>query len=144
MEIELQFTRERIELPQPHARAGEGLEVGSWAEFYGLVRGDEEGQKIAALEYEAYEPMALRLMQSILEELAPRYPCLKARVVHRLGIVPVREAAIYVGIASRHRREGFALLTQFMDRFKQDVPIWKRRAWEQLPVGVPPAVELVI
>jgi len=41
--------------------------------------------------------------------------------------VSAGEAAIYVGIASAHRAEGFALLAAFMDRLKQDVPIWKRR-----------------
>jgi molybdopterin synthase catalytic subunit len=49
-------------------------------------------------------------------------------VIHRVGIVPVGEAAIYVGIAARHRAEAFGLLDEFMNRLKQDVPIWKLRA----------------
>ena len=61
----------------------------------------------------------------------PRHPCLAAKVIHRLGVVPVGETAIYVGVAAKHRGEAFALLAEFMDRLKQDVPIWKRRA---LPV----------
>jgi molybdopterin synthase catalytic subunit len=40
----------------------------------------------------------------------------------------VGEAAIYVGVAGKHRAEAFTLLMDFMDRLKQDVPIWKRRA----------------
>jgi molybdopterin molybdotransferase len=64
----------------------------------------------------------------LLTELSAQYPCLSACVIHRVGVVPVGEAAIYVGIASAHRAEGFALLAAFMDRLKQDVPIWKRRA----------------
>jgi molybdopterin synthase catalytic subunit len=31
-------------------------------------------------------------------------------------------------VASAHRAEAFAMVTRFMDRLKQDVPIWKRRA----------------
>ena len=125
MEIDLQLTASPIadHLPPPPA-----LEVGAWVEFRGVVRGEENGQGIAALEYEAYSPMAERELRRILEDLAARHPCLAARVIHRIGIVPVGEAAIYVGIAGRHRAEAFALLDEFMDRLKQDVPIWKRRA----------------
>jgi molybdopterin molybdotransferase len=64
-------------------------------------------------------------------EISARHPCLAAKVIHRVGIIPVGETAIYVGVAGRHRGETIALLAEFMDRLKQDVPIWKRRA---LPV----------
>ena len=50
-------------------------------------------------------------------------------MIHRVGIIPVGETAIYVGVASPHRGEAIALLAEFMDRLKQDVPIWKRRAF---------------
>ncbi len=60
-----------------------------------------------------------------IAELAQRHPCQTIRIVHRLGVVPKGESAIYVGIRSRHRREGFLFLQEFMDEFKKDVPIWK-------------------
>lgn len=124
MEITVQLTNARIEAQPPLAMAT----LGAWVEFRGVVRGEESGQAIAALEYEAYAPMAEREMRRLLTELSGANPCLAARVIHRIGIVPVGEAAIYVGIAARHRAEAFALLAGFMDRLKQDVPIWKRRA----------------
>jgi molybdopterin molybdotransferase len=102
--------------------------MGAWAEFRGLVRGEENGQAIAGLEYEAYSPMAEREMRRILADLTNVHPCLFVRVIHRIGFVPTGEAAIYIGIAGRHRAEAFAVLGEFMDRLKQDVPIWKRRA----------------
>jgi molybdopterin synthase catalytic subunit len=102
--------------------------VGAVVEFSGRVRAEEEGRAIAALEYEAYSPMAEQQMRRILEVLAGQQPCLFARVVHRVGVVPVGETAIHVSIAARHRAEAFAMLTGFMDRLKQDVPIWKCRA----------------
>jgi molybdopterin molybdotransferase len=124
MEIEIQIVNERIgELQRPAVTA-----LGAWAEFRGLVRGEEGGAAIGALEYEAYSPMAEREIRRLLTELAAVHPCLAARVIHRVGDVPVGEAAIYVGIAAKHRAEAFALLASFMDRLKQDVPIWKRRA----------------
>ena len=72
--------------------------------------------------------MAEREIRRLLEEISAQHPCLAAKVIHRVGIIPVGETAIYVGVASRHRGEAIALLAEFMDRLKQDVPIWKRRA----------------
>ena len=57
--------------------------------------------------------------------------------------MPAGEPAVYVGVTSLHRAEAIALLDEFMDRLKQDVPIWKRRASSpaaSAPVNnVPPA-----
>lgn len=108
-------------LPAPFTGPG----VGAVAEFRGLVRGEEQGRPIAALVYEAYQPMAEREITRILDALVTAHPCHAVHVHHRLGRIPVGEAAIYVGVASRHRAEAFAVLAGFMDRLKQDVPIWK-------------------
>ena len=129
MEIEVQLTDEPIaEKIFPPRLAAHG----AWLEFRGAVRDEENGEKISALEYEAYPEMAVREIRRILESLAVRHPCLAAKVIHRVGIIPVGEAAIYVGIASRHRAEAIVLLEQFMHQLKQGVPIWKRRG---VPVG---------
>jgi len=124
MQIEIQITSQRIagNVSPPLADAG------ALAEFSGLVRGEEDGRTIAALEYEAYSPMAERVMREIIAELGELHPCLFVRVTHRIGVVPVGEAAIHIVTAARHRAEAFAMLTEFMNRLKQDVPIWKRRA----------------
>ena len=129
MEIEVQLTNEPIsEKISPPRLAAHG----AWLEFRGAVRDEENGEKISGLEYEAYPEMAVREIRRILESLAVTHPCLAAKVIHRVGIIPVGEAAIYVGIASRHRAEAIALLGGFMNQLKQGVPIWKRRA---LPIG---------
>ena len=127
MQIEIAITLEPIDLRRalPKELAGS---AGAVVEFAGLVRGEENGQPIAALEYEAYSPMAEREMRRILEALALAHPCRYVRVTHRVGVVPVGEAAIQVVAASAHRAEALALVAEFMDRLKQDVPIWKRRA----------------
>lgn len=133
MEIEVQLTgspiAEKISPPQLAAH-------GAWLEFRGAVRDEENGEKISALEYEAYAKMAVREIRRLLENLSTRHPCLAARVIHRIGIVPAGEAAIYVGIASRHRAEAIALLGEFMNGLKQGVPIWKRRALPPVAANV--------
>lgn len=99
--------------------------TGALVRFEGRVRPEEDGQRIEALVYEAYEPMAQDQMKEILEQLAESWPCILARVKHRIGYVPVGDAAIIVEVFSAHRTEAFALTSAFMDRLKQDVPIWK-------------------
>lgn len=133
MHIEIQLTREPI---PDHWPPPAGARMGAWAEFRGVVRGEENGASIAALEYEAYEPMAEREIRRSLLDLAATWPCLAAQVIHRLGVVAVGATAIYVGVAATHRAEAFALLAGFLNRLKQDVPIWKRRA---LPEVEPPS-----
>ena len=130
MNIEIQLVREPI--PANSVPAATGAH-GAWLDFRGVVRDEENGRKISALEYEAYPEMAAREIRRLLEEISSRHPCLAAKVIHRLGTIPVGETAIYVGVASGHRGEAIALLAEFMDKLKQDVPIWKRRA---LPVPV--------
>jgi len=101
---------------------------GAVVRFEGVVRGEENGVAIDGLHYEAYQPMAEQVMERILRELAAEHPCEQVIVQHRMGFVPVGEAAIIVEIQSKHRNEAFALLTHFMNRLKQDVPIWKKKA----------------
>ncbi|MCX6968276.1 MAG: molybdenum cofactor biosynthesis protein MoaE [Verrucomicrobia bacterium] len=113
-------------LPPFTGRTPDGC--GAVVEFFGIVRSEENGEPIAALEYEAYEPMAGLQMQRIIRELQSEYPCEVVRVIHRIGIVPVGEAAIALQVVARHRGPAFAMLGCFMDRLKQEVPIWKIRA----------------
>jgi molybdopterin synthase catalytic subunit len=127
MEIEIQITSQPVDAQKKMPEEFSGS-AGAFAEFSGIVRASESGQKIAALEYEAYSPMAENEMRRILETLAEKFPCLAARVRHRTGIIPAGETAIHIGIIAKHRAEAFALLAGFMDRLKQDVPIWKRRS----------------
>ena len=125
--IEIELTARAIdlcrELPAEFAAA-----AGARVEFAGNVRGEENGRAIAALEYEAYAPMAGREMRRILEDILQRHECLFVRVTHRTGIVPVSEAAVHIVALARHRAAALALVPEFMDRLKQDVPIWKGRA----------------
>ena len=125
MDIAIELTQEPIARPQVW-RVPASVETGALVEFFGMVRETEGAAKIPALEYEAYASMAERVMREKVALLEVKYPCQAVRIVHRLGVVPRGESAIYVGVQSRHRREGFLFLQEFMDELKRDVPIWKR------------------
>ena len=124
MKIEIELTHKPIARPQAWTEPLDA-EAGSLIEFFGLVRETEGAEKIAALNYEAYASMAEKIMREKMAQLEKKHPCQAIRVVHRLGLVPRGESAIYVGIRSRHRDEGFRMLEEFMDELKKDVPIWK-------------------
>lgn len=125
MKIEIVLTPEPIARPQAW-EAPASAETGSLVEFYGIVRETEGADKIPALHYEAYTSMAEKVMREKIDALQEKYPCQAIRIVHRLGSIPRGESAIYVGIQSKHRRESFLFLQEFMDEFKKDVPIWKK------------------
>jgi len=123
MEIEIEINELEIDgkRTNPESRNGSGALV----EFTGIVRDTEEGSEISALRYEAYQPMAENQMRRILNDLHEKHPCLRVKVLHRTGVVPVGQTAIYLGVEATHRAEAFALASGFMDRLKQEVPIWK-------------------
>lgn len=127
MKVQIEITPRPIDLRRALPQDIAGL-AGAVTEFQGLVRGEEDGRVIAALEYEAYSPMAEKVMREVIEEIGKNHPCLFVRVTHRVGIVPVGEIAIHIIATAPHRGPALAMVAEFMDRLKQDVPIWKRRA----------------
>jgi len=127
MNTHVQLVQAPICVPVPVFFQDSGL-TGSAIEFQGKVRKDEKGKAITGLFYEAYEDMAYKEIERLLLQLSSENPCSSAEVIHRLGWVPVNEVAIYVRILSAHRSQGFQLITRFLDRLKQDVPIWKSLA----------------
>ena len=94
--------------------------------FMGVVRNENRGRPVERLEYEAYEDMALPLMEEIVAETRERYPVSEVRLVHRLGRLEIGEASVAVGVASPHRAEAFAACRFAIDTLKAKVPIWKK------------------
>ena len=101
---------------------------GAWLEFRGVVRGEENGRVIASGIRMLYPENGEAANPSHPGIAASRHPCLAVKIIHRTGVIGVGETAIYAGISGAHRGEAIALLTEFMHRLKQDVPIWKARA----------------
>lgn len=124
MQTEVELLHQALEILPPFPPCSDGS-CGAVVEFTGTVRREEAEQPISALIYEAYEPMARREILRLMNELAELYPVRAVHLRHRLGPVPVGAAAIILRVESPHRQEALAFVTSFMERFKQDVPIWK-------------------
>ncbi|NEX11222.1 molybdopterin biosynthesis protein MoeE [Prosthecochloris sp. ZM] len=98
---------------------------GSEVIFTGLVRDKENGRRIAALVYEHYEGMAQKELEKLARGAVDRFAIASLCCRHRIGTIPVGEAAIVVIMRSSHRKEGFSAMSWFMDELKKVVPIWK-------------------
>jgi molybdopterin synthase catalytic subunit len=121
------LTRERIDLAAllPAAPAD-----GAVCLFVGVVRHENGGRRVRHLEYEAYEDMALPLMEQIAREAAQRWPVSHVHLVHRLGRLEIGEPSVAVAVASPHRPEAFAACRYVIDTLKATVPIWKKEFYE--------------
>ena len=85
-----------------------------------------DGKETVQLAYEAHESMARKEMQRLAEEAGERYDLLRVAMIHRIGIVPVSEASVIIGVASAHRAPAFEASRWLIDELKVSVPIWKQ------------------
>jgi molybdopterin synthase catalytic subunit len=99
---------------------------GGYAAFEGWVRDHNEGQRVRRLEYEAYEPLALREAERIVAEALARFGIAHAACAHRIGDLAVGELAVWVGVSAAHRDEAFRACRYIIDEIKHRLPIWKK------------------
>jgi len=103
---------------------------GAIVTFAGLVRNHNQGRRVSFLEYEAYEPLAVRALGRIVEEARDFWPGVRLAVHHRIGRLEIGEASVVVAAASAHRANAFAATRYAIERVKQIVPIWKREHFD--------------
>lgn len=123
------LTREKI----PTQQLADGLKSpadGAVVVFEGIVRDNSRGQRTLYLEYEAYEPMAVRKMQEIGREVHEQFEVDRVGMIHRLGRLEIGETSVAIIVASPHRRAAFDACRYAIDRLKQTVPIWKKEYFE--------------
>lgn len=99
--------------------------AGALVLFSGEVRNMNSGKEVVFLEYEAYAPLAVKMIKSILTEAKARWKLNVAVACHRTGRVGVGETAVVVITAAPHRAEAYAANRYIIDRIKHEVPIWK-------------------
>lgn len=103
---------------------------GAVVTFAGLVRDHNLGRRVRFLEYEAYEPLAVRALQLIVDEAKQLWPSARVAAHHRIGRLEIGQASILIAAASAHRGDAFAACRYTIERVKQIVPIWKREHFE--------------
>jgi molybdopterin synthase catalytic subunit len=104
--------------------------------FIGTVRDSTKGKAVMRLEFEAYEPMALKEMKNIAEQAFEKWPVQKLLIHHRTGILKVGEVPVIIAISCAHRDAAFEACRYVIDTLKQTVPIWKKEIFEDGEVWV--------
>lgn len=103
-----------------HANAG-GI-----ATFTGNVRRHSRGRDIEYLDYDAYEPMAVRAIQTIIARIEDHTEGTRVAIHHRVGRLDIGEAAVVIAASAPHREEAFAACRAAIEALKEEVPIWKK------------------
>ena len=124
----IRLVRDPIDVAALHATLPED---GALCLFLGVVRNENGGRAVRYLEYEAYEDMALPLMQEIEAETRARFAVTDVRMVHRLGRLEIGEPSVAVAVAAPHRQEAFAACRFAIDTLKAKVPIWKKEFYAE-------------
>lgn len=97
----------------------------------GVVRNHSDGRAVMALEYQAYEPMALAVFRQIAAQIYQTWPLVNRVVIHhRIGRLQVGEISVLVAIGCPHRSEAFAACQYAIDTLKHSAPIWKKEWYD--------------
>ena len=118
--IETQVELDRLKLPHD----------GAAVLFEGVVRDNTRGRRTLYLDYEAYEPMALKEMESLATQAKMNYAIRDVALVHRLGHLEIGDTSVLIVVASAHRGPAFEACRWIIDTLKKTVPIWKKEYFE--------------
>ena len=106
------------------------------AAFVGTVRDRTDGRTVTRLDFEAYEPMALKELHKIAAAARERYSLSRVVIHHYLGTAPIGTVVVVIAVSAPHRREVFAACQYCIDTLKQTVPIWKKEYFKDGEVWV--------
>jgi len=100
--------------------------AGGYCSFEGWVRNLNDGLEVRRLEYEAYEPLAVKEGERVLAEAVREFGVSHAHCVHRTGLLEIGDCAVWVGVSAPHRDEAFKACRYIIDQLKVRLPIWKK------------------
>lgn len=103
---------------------------GAVCTFTGHVREWTKGTRTVHLEYEAYIPMAEKMLAQIGDEIEERWPGVITAIGHRIGKLEISDIAVVIVTSSPHRTDSYRANEYAVERLKEIVPIWKKEIWE--------------
>jgi MoaE-MoaD fusion protein len=129
------LTRQTIDTPAIARQLLRG-EDGALVDFEGVVRNNTKGRATKFLDYECYEPMAVKMMAEIGRDIAGTFAIGRIAMVHRLGRLEIGEASVAIVVTAPHRKPAFEAALEGINRLKRIVPIWKKEHFEDGEVWV--------
>lgn len=104
-------------------------ECGATVTLDGYVRQYTNGRETLYLEYEGYEPMALKEMEKIVVAAKEQFEISHVGIVHRLGRLEIGETSVVISVSAPHRKAAFAACEWIIRELKRTVPIWKKEIY---------------
>ena len=104
-------------------------ECGATVTLDGYVRQFTKGRETLYLEYEAYEPMAIKEMERLIKAAHEQFEISNVGIVHRLGKLGIGETSVVISVAASHRKAAFAACEWLIRELKRTVPIWKKEVY---------------
>lgn len=104
-------------------------ECGAIVTLDGFVRQFTKGRETLHLEYEGYEPMALKEMEKLIAQARNQFEIAHVGIVHRLGKMEIGETSVVISVAAPHRRAAFEACEWLIKELKRTVPIWKKEVY---------------
>ena len=129
------LTREPIDTRALAKRLLRG-EDGAVVDFQGVARNNTKGRPTRYLDYECYEPMAVKMMARIGREIAASHAVGRIGIVHRLGRIEIGETSVVVVVTAPHRKPAFEAALEAINRLKRLAPIWKKERFADGEVWV--------
>jgi molybdopterin synthase catalytic subunit len=111
-------------------------EDGAAIAFEGVVRNNTKGRATRFLDYECYEPLALKKMAEIGGGIARQFTIGRIAMIHRLGRMQIGETSVAIVVTAPHRKPAFEAALEGINRLKRLVPIWKKEYFEDGEVWV--------
>ena len=105
--------------------------AGGIAVFLGTTRDEtsDDGRKLAALDYEAYEDMAAAQLRDLAASARYQWPVIRISILHRTGRVEPSQPSVIIAVSTPHRADAFDACRWLIDSLKKDVAIWKKEIW---------------
>lgn len=108
--------------------AVEDAAAGGVVSFTGVVRSEDGGRPVSALEYIAH-PDAEATLRRVAQIVAAELPVHGVAALHRTGLLAVGDVAVVVAASAGHRNEAFEAARRLIDDLKREVPVWKRQVF---------------
>lgn len=110
--------------------------VGGIDVFIGTVRDATKGKKVVALEFEAYDKMAILEFEKIVKKAHDQWTLHKIAILHAVGRKEIGDLAVVIAVSAPHRDAAFKGCRFIIDTLKQTVPIWKKEIFEDGEIWV--------
>lgn len=95
----------------------------------GFVRQFTKERETHYLVYQAYEPMALKEMEKLINRAREKFEIAHVGIAHRLGKLGIGETSVVISVAAPHRRHAFEACEWLIKELKRTVPIWKKEVY---------------